>query len=89
MQKKTSYSSRLSMRPQGCCRPNTTMTGSHSNYIYGLSFGYVKTRRLPIVVNVTVAVWLLLLGKLETLGSSFRHETRIFCEAAAVLYYYN
>lgn len=48
-----------------------------------------QQRRLPIVVNVTVVVWLLLLGKLETLGSSFRHETRIFCEAAAVLYYYN
>ena len=66
----------------------TTMTRSHSNYIYGLSFGYVKTRRLPIVVSVTVAT--LATGTMENRdqGSIFRHETRI-CEATAVLYYYN
>ncbi len=36
------------------------------DFIYGLSLGHIKTRRLPIVVSVTVANWLLLLGKLET-----------------------
>jgi len=36
------------------------------DFIYVLSLGHVKPRRLPIVVSVTVANWLLLLGKLET-----------------------
>lgn len=31
-------------------RPNTTVTGNHSNYIYVVSLGHGKNRRLPIVV---------------------------------------
>ena len=31
-------------------RPNTTVTGNHSNYIYVVSLGNGKNRRLPIVV---------------------------------------
>lgn len=49
-----------------CLRPNTTVTGNHSNYIYVVSLGHGKNRRLPIVVNITVAKRLLLQGKIET-----------------------
>ena len=31
-------------------RPNTTVTENHSNYIYVVSLGHGKNRRLPIVV---------------------------------------
>ena len=31
-------------------RPNTTVTGNHSNYIYVVSLDYGKNRKLPIVV---------------------------------------
>ena len=74
----------LGMRPQGCCRPNTTMLGSHSLNIRTL-IKSCKTRRLPIVVNVTVAVWLLLQGKIETLARFLGMRP---AGAAAVLYYY-
>ena len=33
-----------------CLHPNTTVTGNHSNYIYVVSLGHGKNRRLPIVV---------------------------------------
>ena len=64
------------------------MTESHS-IIYGLSSGHVKNRRLPIVVSVTVAKVTTVTRENRDQGSIFRHETRKFCEAAAVLYYYN
>ena len=35
----------------------------------------LKQNRLPIVVCVQVAFWLLVLGNFETLGSKFSHET--------------
>ena len=72
---------------RGCCRPNTTMTGSHSHHIRTLIWSR-KTRRLPIVVNVTVATLATVTRENRDQGSIFRQETRI-CEATAVLYYYN
>ena len=33
--------SNIRLVPQGCCHPNTTITGSHS-IIYGVSYGHVK-----------------------------------------------
>ena len=54
------------------------------------TFPYRKTEKdFLIVACVKVAeTRLLSQGKIKTLGLIFRHETRNFCEAAAVLCYY-
>ena len=66
--KKTSYSSKLrhKTRIHEAAAVQILLLQEVIHIIYVLSLGHVKTRRLPIVVSVTVANWLLLLGKLET-----------------------
>ena len=68
------YSS-IHMKPQGCRRP-LLLYQKNPHLIRTLIRSRKKRNRFFIVVNTLVATkWLLMLGKFETLGSKFSHET--------------